>query len=43
MPAAATEPAPLAVAAGPVLFGDPDTRFAELLSLVLDTVGRTGA
>ena len=35
------ESAPLAVEAGPVLFGDPDTRFAELLGLLLDAVGRT--
>jgi TetR/AcrR family tetracycline transcriptional repressor len=35
------ESAPLAVEAGPVLFGDPDTRFGELLGLVLDAVGRT--
>jgi AcrR family transcriptional regulator len=33
--------APLAVEAGQVLFGDPDTRFAELLGLLLDTIGRT--
>jgi TetR/AcrR family tetracycline transcriptional repressor len=32
--------APLAVAAGEVIFGDPDTRFAELLSLLLDAVAR---
>jgi TetR/AcrR family transcriptional regulator, tetracycline repressor protein len=32
--------APLAVAAGQVIFGDPDTRFAELLDLLLDTVAR---
>ncbi len=40
------EKAPLAVQAGEVLFGDPDTRFAELLDLLLETVGRlrkTGA
>jgi TetR/AcrR family tetracycline transcriptional repressor len=32
--------APLAVAAGEVIFGDPDTRFGELTGLLLDTVGR---
>ena len=30
--------APMAVEAGEVIFGDPDTRFAELSSLVLDTI-----
>jgi TetR/AcrR family tetracycline transcriptional repressor len=35
--------APLAVEAGPVLFGDPDTRFTELLTLLLDTIARTRA
>jgi hypothetical protein len=35
--------APLAVEAGQVLFGDPDTRFGELLALLLDTIGRTRA
>jgi hypothetical protein len=29
--------APLAVEAGQVIFGDPDTRFAELVDLLLDT------
>jgi TetR/AcrR family transcriptional regulator, tetracycline repressor protein len=32
--------APLAVEAGPVIFGDPDTRFAELVGLLLETVAR---
>ena len=32
--------APLAVEAGPVIFGDPDTRFTELVELVLDSVAR---
>jgi TetR/AcrR family transcriptional regulator, tetracycline repressor protein len=32
--------APLAVEAGQVIFGDPDTRFAELLDLILDTIAR---
>ncbi len=32
--------APLAVEAGQVIFGDPGTRFAELLGLLLDTVAR---
>jgi TetR/AcrR family transcriptional regulator, tetracycline repressor protein len=32
--------APLAVAAGEVIFGDPDTRFSELTGLLLDTIGR---
>ena len=32
--------APLAVAAGAVIFGDPDTRFGELTGLLLDTIGR---
>jgi TetR/AcrR family transcriptional regulator, tetracycline repressor protein len=30
--------APLAVQAGQVIFGDPDTRFTELVDLLLDTV-----
>jgi TetR/AcrR family transcriptional regulator, tetracycline repressor protein len=30
--------APMAVAAGEVIFGDPDARFAELSSLLLDTI-----
>jgi TetR/AcrR family transcriptional regulator, tetracycline repressor protein len=34
------EAAPLAVEAGPVIFGDPGTRFAELVELLLDTVAR---
>jgi len=34
------EAAPLAVAAGPVIFGDSDTRFTELVELLLDGVGR---
>jgi TetR/AcrR family transcriptional regulator, tetracycline repressor protein len=34
------EAAPLAVAAGEVIFGDPDTRFAEMLDLLLETVAR---
>jgi len=33
--------APLAVAAGEVLFGDPDTRFCELTEMLLDAIGRT--
>jgi TetR/AcrR family transcriptional regulator, tetracycline repressor protein len=32
--------APLAVEAGEVIFGDPDTRFADLLDLQLDTISR---
>ncbi len=32
--------APLAVEAGQVIFGDPDTRFAELIDLLLDTIAR---
>jgi AcrR family transcriptional regulator len=34
--------APLAVEAGEVIFGDPGTRFAELLTLLLDTIARLG-
>ena len=34
--------APLAVEAGQVLFGDPGTRFTELLALLLDTIARLG-
>lgn len=34
------ETAPLAVEAGPVIFGDPDTRFTDLLNLLLDTLAR---
>jgi TetR/AcrR family transcriptional regulator, tetracycline repressor protein len=32
--------APLAVEAGTVIFGDPDTRFTELLDLLLQTIAR---
>ena len=32
--------APLAAEAGWVIFGDPDTRFAELVGMLLDTVAR---
>ena len=32
--------APLAVEAGQLIFGDPDTRFTELVDLLLDTVAR---
>ena len=32
--------APLAVEAGQVIFGDPDTRFTDLLGLLLATVAR---
>jgi TetR/AcrR family transcriptional regulator, tetracycline repressor protein len=32
--------APLAVQAGQVIFGDPDTRFAELTALLLDAIAR---
>ena len=34
--------APLAVEAGQVIFGDPGTRFTELLALLLDTIARLG-
>ena len=34
------EAAPLAVAAGQVIFGDPDARFAEMLGLLLETIAR---
>jgi TetR/AcrR family transcriptional regulator, tetracycline repressor protein len=34
------ETAPLAVEAGQVIFGDPDTRFTELIALLLETVAR---
>jgi TetR/AcrR family tetracycline transcriptional repressor len=34
------ETAPLAVEAGEVIFGDPDTRFAEFVGLLLGTVAR---
>jgi len=37
------EAAPLAVEAGPVIFGDPDTRFTELTGLVLETIARMRA
>ena len=33
--------APLAVEAGQVIFGDPDTRFTDLVGLLLDTIART--
>jgi hypothetical protein len=33
--------APLAVQAGPVIFGDPDTRFTALVDLLLETIART--
>ena len=33
--------APLAAAAGPVIFGDPDARFGQLLTMILDAIGRT--
>ncbi len=32
--------APLAVEAGQVIFGDPDTRFSELTGMLLDTIAR---
>jgi len=32
------ETAPLAAEAGPVLFGAPDTRFTELVGLLLETI-----
>jgi hypothetical protein len=31
---------PLAAEAGPVIFGDPDTRFAELVTILVDAAGR---
>jgi AcrR family transcriptional regulator len=34
------ENAPLAVEAGAVIFGDPDTRFTDLVELLLDSVAR---
>jgi TetR/AcrR family transcriptional regulator, tetracycline repressor protein len=34
---------PLAAEAGPVIFGDPDTRFAELVAILVDAVGRLRA
>jgi TetR/AcrR family transcriptional regulator, tetracycline repressor protein len=33
--------APLAVAAGGVIFGDPDARFTDLVDLLLETIART--
>ena len=35
------ETAPLAVEAGPVIFGDPDTRFTELVDLLLAAIAPT--
>jgi len=35
--------APLAVEAGPVIFGDPGGRFTELVGLLLETVARMRA
>jgi TetR/AcrR family tetracycline transcriptional repressor len=35
--------APLAVEAGAVIFGDPETRFTDLVELLLDSVGRMRA
>jgi len=35
--------APLAVEAGPVIFGDPETRFTELVGLLLETIARLRA
>jgi TetR/AcrR family transcriptional regulator, tetracycline repressor protein len=37
------ETAPLAVEAGQVIFGDPDTRFTELVDLLLETTARMGS
>ena len=34
------ENAPLAVEAGAVIFGEPDTRFTDLVELLLDSVAR---
>jgi hypothetical protein len=34
---------PLAAEAGPVIFGDPDTRFAELVAILVGAVGRLRA
>jgi hypothetical protein len=34
---------PLAAEAGPVIFGDPDTRFAELVAILVDAAGRLRA
>jgi hypothetical protein len=34
------ETAPLAVEAGQVIFGEPDVRFTELVSLLLETIAR---
>ena len=30
----------MAAEAGPVIFGDPDTRFAELVAILVDAAGR---
>ena len=37
------EAAPLAVEAGPVIFGDPGTRFTESIDLLLETIARMRA
>jgi Tetracyclin repressor-like, C-terminal domain len=34
---------PLAAEAGPAIFGDPDTRFAELVAILVDAAGRLRA
>jgi hypothetical protein len=34
---------PLAAEAGPVIFGDPDARFAELVAILVDAAGRLRA
>jgi len=34
---------PLAAEAGPIIFGDPDTRFAELAAILVDAAGRLRA
>ena len=34
---------PLAAEAGPVIFGDPDPRFADLVAILVDAVGRLRA
>lgn len=34
------EAAPLAGQAGTVIFGDPDTRFTDLVGLLLETIAR---
>jgi hypothetical protein len=31
---------PLVVEAGPVIFGDPDTRFADLVAILVEAAGR---